>query len=1282
MRRLLLLAVVLCFSVVTLYAQTGEITGQVTDQDSKEGVPFANVAAYQQGKLVAGSSSDFDGYYIIKPLEPGVYDVHVTIVGYPPKILSGVSVSANRISEVNIKMESGITLDVIEVQYQKPLVDKEVTASVTNIDQKQIQAMATTSIGSIVSTSAGVYQADEKSGLNIKGGRDDANEIYIDGVRVIGSSKITVGGIEEISVITGGVPAKFGDATGGIINITTRGPSKVYTGGIDVATSQGLDPFGYTRASFDLTGPIYKKNKGTKDEKSLLGFFIAGEYLRQEDSRPSAVGVFKAKDDVLRQLELNPLVPSPVAEGFIVATETVTREDLELVKTKPNVVENNYTLSGKLDVKPTETINLTFGGTWDYVRRHDWVDRYTLFNYVNNPLYNESTYRAFARFRQRFPGKAGSGEEGEGGSRNIFQNAYYQVQFDYTKVFNKFEDDSHGFSPFDYGYLGDYDVLRQPVYQFGEDEVTGKEAWLLAGYQDTLVRFKPGTVNPTGTAFPEKYYQLAGAVFEDGWYTTPFGGAQNGFYQTLDQIILNGSMRNGDRPRVPHDIWFNTGRQFNGYGISADNDQFRASLLGSVDILPKGSARNKHSIEFGFEFEQRIQRSYQVLPIDLWEIMRLLVNSHLTQLDLDNPYFLIDGVKYNYDDPNAPILGLNDTITYDRKYVEQDQAYFDKSLRRKLGLPVDGQDFVNIDMYGPEFYSLDMFSPDELLNNTSPRFSNYVGYDPYGNRLGKQPSFEDFWREKDANGNFTRAIGAFRPIYSSVYIQDKFNFKDLLFNVGVRIDRFDANQKVLRDPFTLYRSYSVGEIAGTGSYNAPNGIPANIGSDYVVYVDDANNITPTILGYRDGNRWFTADGEETNTPQLIARSSATGRITPFLVNPNENIKAETFDPNSSFQDYEPQITVMPRVAFSFNLTDEASFFAHYDILTQRPQSRLRTDPSTWYFFEENISGVINNPALKPERTIDYQLGFRQLLSQNSAVTISAFYREMRDMVQVTNMPFAYPREYRTFGNVDFGTVKGFSIGFDLRNSLDPITNLSLRFNYTIQFAEGTGSNTTSQLNLVGAGQPNLRTIVPLDFDSRHNMNLVVDYGYGEGRFYNGPKIKGKEILANAGVNLTIRARSGEPYTQQDNPTAEALRAQATRKILSGSINGSRLPWNFRVDLRVYKDFKLNGLKQRLDEDGKALPGPKRDLYLNVYLLAQNLLDTRNIIRNYPYTGNADDDGYLSSPIGQQDLGNQINPRSYEDLYMAYIGQGFDPSGALLSNYSLPRHIRLGAIFKF
>ena len=75
------------------------------------------------------------------------------------------------------------------------------------------------------------------------------------------------------------------------------------------------------------------------------------------------------------------------------------------------------------------------------------------------------------------------------------------------------------------------------------------------------------------------------------------------------------------------------------------------------------------------------------------------------------------------------------------------------------------------------------------------------------------------------------------------------------------------------------------------------------------------------------------------------------------MNPNDNIKSENYEPANSFEDYTPQITVMPRLAFSFNLTEQSSFFAHYDILTQRPQDRLRAGPDTWYFFNENITSV-------------------------------------------------------------------------------------------------------------------------------------------------------------------------------------------------------------------------------------------------------------------------------------------------------------------------------------
>ncbi|HXH17875.1 MAG TPA: carboxypeptidase regulatory-like domain-containing protein [Chitinophagales bacterium] len=1271
MQRLLGVAAVLFFQFASLHAQTGEITGRVVDEKG-EGLPFANVIAEQDGKLVTGAQTDFDGYFTIKPLNPGKYDVKVSYLGEDKAVMKGVMVSADKITELNLSVTQEKVLGIVTItEYKVPLIDKENNSTKNTITSEEIQALPTKNVNSIASLSAGVYQSGEGKGLNIKGAREEGTEYYIDGIRVRGSAKIPAQGIEELTVITGGVPAKYGDATGGIVTITTRGPSRNFAGSIEGTTSQGMDAYGYNLGSFDLTGPIIKKNKGRENEKTIAGFFIAGEYLRQEDASPSATGVYKAKEDSLRYLEENPLTPSPVSEAFIVTTETVTKNSLEKVKTKPNVVNNNYTLSGKLDFKLTDAINLTFGGNYNYVRRHDWIDRYTLFNYVNNPFYKETSWRVFGRFTQRFGQKETPEEEaGTQPKRSAFQNAFYSVQFDYSKVYDKFEDDSHGFSPFDYGYIGNFEILRTPVFDYGFDQVSGKTGWKQLGYRDTLVRFAPADVNPTGTAFTDKYYELAGATFSNGWWTAPLQGAQTGFYETLSQIQVNGGLLNGDRPRVPHDIWFNTGRQFNGYGISNDDDQYRLSILGSVDIVPGGSARNKHAFEFGLEFEQRVDRGYNVASIGLWELMRQLANKHIDQLDTDHPYLLIDGEIYSYDDPNAPDFGQNDTIIYDRKYVAGQQAFFDKQIRKKLGLAEDNTDLINIDGLPPDFYSLDMFSADELLNNGNP-YAAWHGYDYLGNKLSTQPSFDDFFKQKDANGNYTRAIGAFRPIYASAFIQDKFNFKDLLFNIGFRIDRFDANQKVLKDKYLLYQAYTVGEVR-----SRLNGtVPLSIGDDYVVYVDDFNKSNPVPVGYRNEDTWYTSDGTETNDPSVIAKSSSTGRITPYLVNPNDNIKNEDFEPSSSFKDYEPQITVMPRLAFSFNITDEASFFAHYDILTQRPQSREQTTPDVWYFFDENVTTIINNPSLKPEKTIDYQLGFRQLLTSNSAITISAFYREMKDMIQIVNIPYAYPRDYKTFGNVDFGTVKGFSVSYDLRKT--STSNIALKANYTIQFAEGTGSNTTSQLNLVGSGQPNLRTIVPLDYDSRHNINVTIDYSYGEGKDYNGPKIKDREIFANSGINITARARSGEPYTQQENPTAEALRAQATRKILTGSINGSRLPWKFTVDFRLWKDFKLNNIRKKTEGEEVSV---KKTYYLNVYLLIQNLLNTLNVVSVYPYTGNAGDDGYLTSSLGQQDLAGQTNAASYEDLYRAYLDSGLD--GNSNSRYSLPRSIRIGAIFKF
>ena len=433
-------------------------------------------------------------------------------------------------------------------------------------------------------------------------------------------------------------------------------------------------------------------------------------------------------------------------------------------------------------------------------------------------------------------------------------------------------------------------------------------------------------------------------------------------------------------------------------------------------------------------------------------------------------------------------------------------------------------------------------------------------------------------------------------------------------------------------------------------------IPSNMLDDYVVYVNDLNNPTG-INGFRRNNgdgtsTWFDANGVEVVNPDLIATGSG---VAPYLNGAvGDEIKEEVFE------DYKPQITVMPRIAFSFPISDEALFFAHYDVLAQRPTTGNRLDVLD-YFYMENRNVIVNNPNLKSTKTIDYELGFQQVLSKSSSLKLSAFYREQRDQIALINVSGGYPRNYRTWGNIDFGTVKGMTVAYDLRRT----GNLWMRASYTLQFAEGTGSDASSAASLINAGLPNLRTIYPYNYDQRHRINATIDYRYGEGKDYNGPKLFGKDILANTGVNLVANMGSGTPYSQQSNITPEANIGGGGTTNLLGTINGARKPGNFRTDMQLDKNITLKFGK---GED------KQKSANLNVYLLVNNLLNTQNIVNVYRATGNASDDGFLSSTNAQTSINNSLDTDSYIDLYQMKVNSMY--------NYGLPRTIRLGVKLDF
>ena len=614
----------------------------------------------------------------------------------------------------------------------------------------------------------------------------------------------------------------------------------------------------------------------------------------------------------------------------------------------------------------------------------------------------------------------------------------------------------------------------------------------------------------------------------------------------------------------------------------------------------------------------------------------ICANKHILERDLSNP---------------MPVFDANgiyqDTINYDRLFVGSEQSDFDRNLRNELGLDPYGVDFIDIDSYDPSRYSLDLFSPDELLNNGSS-LVYYYGYDIYGNKPTSTPTLQSFFEEGS-----DRSIAAFNPIYTAGYIQDKFAIEDLIFNVGLRIDRYDANQKVLKDQHLLYSAFTAS--ANTDLLNGTD-IPSTIGNDFVVYVDDIENPS-SIVGYRDNtdDSWYNAEGLQISDPTLLAEAAG-GKISPYLIDA-QSAKEGIVNVDQAFEDYTPELIFMPRIAFSFPISDEAQFFAHYDVLTQRPPTGNRLEPVDYLFMADRVGATLNNPNLKPEKTVDYELGFAKTLSLKSALKISAFYKELRDMIQITNVLSAYPAQYYTYDNIDFGTVKGMSINYDLRRT----NNVQLTANYTLQFADGTGSSATSGQSLVNTGQPNLRTTIPLSYDQRHAISAAIDYHYGDGKDYNGPVWFGLNVFENAGANLTLAAGSGTPYSKQSNITQEAADGINDRSTLEGSLNGSRLPWQFRINMKINKEFEIKW-------------NEKKSSHVNVYLQIQNLMNAKNIISVYRATGNAQDDGYLTAAASQSAIDAKNDADSFRYLYSLAVNNP--------NNYSLPRMFRAGVSLQF
>ena len=1236
----------ICFSACILFssfAQSnfGEIRGKVIDGNTKAPLGFLDLIVKKEGINKGGGYTEEDGTYQIKALEPGTYSIHAFFQGYQDKVITGVTVTANNITYVNFEMveSNDNTLGiVVKTAHQTNIIEKDKNQK--SFGSKELAKLPTRSTGALAGTSSAANQTSN-GGVSFLGQRTDATRTFIDGVMVIGSSALPQQAQEQVDIIQSGIPAQFGDFTGGAISITTKGPSRRYVKSFEVISSSMFDPYHYNYAQGFISGPLIIKNKGGgADEFVALGFQLSGDFSYANDPSPRYGGEYVVRDEVLSEIEQNPLAPNPLGSGFVPRSSFLTEDDLVRERARRNVDRITASLQLKLEYQPTKNSTVTFFGSGNYRQGYDFIRNQYLMNYKENRISTDQTYRTYVKFTQRL--RTMNKEDKESGKKSLITDAFYNIRLDYQTRFFQRENPIHRDDIFRYGYVGEFTRYRAPNYTFNNNEVrfidqngdtvTRRGFFEFSGFRDTLLTFNPSDDNPLRAQYTTNMYRDAAergeTVFNEG------------------QIFERLGILNGRNIPNTYSLYFNPGTN-NVFFDKYQFERFTAYAMGEATL----NLKNKHDLQFGITYEQNFQSRYGISATQLWLLMPQLANSHIQDLEKITSEGLVIGGIHSYDE-NGRFL---DTVNYNTRVDVSAQTTFDRNLRNKLiaegrkdvyGNPITESSFIDINSLSPDEFSIDMFSADDLWNNGNS-FVAYYGYDHLGNRDRQRPSLAEFLYDPE-----NRRVGSFAPIYSAAWIQDKFAFKDLIFRLGVRVERYDANQFVLSDPYSLFPVRTAGEITEIAGRAVEH--PAAIGEDYAVYVNNTDNPSE-ILGYRKENTWYNADGVEVSTPDIIANQTTNGQIQPYLVDAeNQEIVRE------SFEDYEPQINVLPRVWFSFPINTEAQFFANYDVLAQRPADGITFTPiNQYYFLEATQNRTIANAAMKPRVRTNYEAGFKQQIGDNQALSLIASYAETRNDFGLIRLYQAYPVTYNTYSNIDFSTTKSFRVEYELRTN----KRIRLSANYALLFADGTGSNVNSQSALIAANQPNLRSLYPLDVDVRHKIVGILDYSFEDKSQYRGPIWFGKKVFANAGVNFIGIAKSGTPYSRDGIATsrAQADLGRVQRAFLDGNPMGSRLPWQFKLDMNAQKSFMVR----------KKNPKEFRSeaMQIVVFLWVQNLLNTRIINGVYAYTGLPTDDGYLNSPQGQQYISEQINAQSFMDLYNVKINNP--------GNFALPRLARLG-----
>jgi outer membrane receptor protein involved in Fe transport len=1109
-RSVVLTLTVLLVPVLAFAGTVGKIAGRVYDADTGEPLIGANVeiVGTMRGAVVGD-----DGLFYVVNLDPSTYSVRASMIGYGPMVVDDVIVMADLTSELQFALtQTPIEAEEVVVIAERPLIQKDLTASTKIARREQIEAMPVTTFDQVLA--AGPGTSGGQNNLHVRGGRAGEVVYLVDGMRVDDPQvrqyalQVGTGAIDEMQLISGGFNAEYGDAQSGVVLLNTReGSPEGYSGKVLYKTDdfggEGLTDASrnedYMEGSLGGPEPItgYLLPALGVDVPGEVTLFASGESRFRDRANFHAdaleeAGVFRRSipepfvddnnngrydegedftdcsgDGSYGEYDLVPWYDGDIALGDVTAPRALGTseqfrhstwlEDLLGVGGKRENTLNNANIKLTHQITPSHRLSLSYRRTQQAI--HGW-------HFTQNTNLTEMVHWA----------------QSLGIDDNVDNDGDGRVD---EEIFDGVDNDGDGVVDEYDGHLVDpAEVSGGRGYGFG---------WWIDEDGDGQVDEEPlNGIDDDGDGLVDEDLQRYDYNGWDKMHKTESSG---------DQYLL--SWTHSLSPSTFYELKLSYFDAENNWLPKVGRDGLSAATREEIEdwLVEYESARSRlqryinvtgawdEDREAVIEEAIRTGRFPDMSPEELAAIMDELG---------PRIEYLVDPF-WGFGTPPEPFADVNGNGRYDpgteEVFTDLDgDGYWDENNRQNEIWWFEGANnpFRGMIYYGYPGYNNDT---DPQYFRSGFRFRDSKTWSAKADltsqldahhqvKTGLEYRYYDlYWLSRqlispyDGRGLFGNEYHVY-PAELSAYVQDKMEYKSAIVNAGLRFEYFDQGNQVAEED--------------TSSVSIPS--------------------------------------YEIIAPEELSRKP------------------------------EAKLNLLPRFGISFPVTDRDVFHFFYGHFFQRP--RLFDVYNQVNQVIDSANSIVGNPNMEPERTISYEFGLKHQMGANTVLSVTGFFKDIDNLRQIEKVEDANGNVFRTYLNDTYATAKGFEFLLSQR--------MGARFSGEASYTYQRATTTHSFARHTYGNEDTFRYMpgqeFPADWDRRHSVNVNLDYRYGEDE---GPALGSFKPLENWNIDLLFAFGTGYPFTptrSEDSPIYERTNSErypsswnldlSTRKFID--IAGARL----------------------------------------------------------------------------------------------------------------------------